>query len=501
MTQVTLGEYRMLPIKHFKNPLGKGGDVHPTAEFDAKLTLSRSMPRIIIAGTQSGTGKTCLSLALVASLKRRGLRIQTFKIGPDFLDPSYLTVASGRPCYNLDGWMTRKEYVLGLFGRTTKDADIAVIEGVMGLFDGSDPGNSEGSTAEMARWLDAPVLLVVNVHGMARSLSAVVKGCVEFEGDLKIAGIIANHSGSDHHKDWLIQSLKSSSLPPLLGAIPRGAFPTLPSRHLGLITADSQNLPPKILEELAVVLEQHISVDAILRIAKNAPPLSFTEPDREVRPRSKRVSIGVACDRAFHFYYPDNLDELNLRGCDLILFSPLQDRKLPEEMDALYFGGGYPEEYAETLAENREIQEAVRQFARRGLPLYAECGGLMYLTQGIETTQGKRYPMVGLLPVWSRMLNRLKSLGYVEVTLTHNSLWGERGAVLRGHEFHYSELAGPPQDNPLWTPVYRIKRRRSEKIFAEGFQQKNILASYVHLHWASQPQTIQTFVNHCGAEL
>jgi cobyrinic acid a,c-diamide synthase len=462
--------------------------------------MSQAMPRIIIAGTQSGTGKTSLSLALVASLKRRGLRVQTFKIGPDFLDPSYLTLASGRPCYNLDGWMTRKEYVLELFSRTTNDADIAVIEGVMGLFDGSDPGNSEGSTAEMARWLDAPVLLVVNVHGMARSLSAIVKGYVEFEWDLNIAGVIANHSGSDHHKDWLTQSLKSASLPPLLGAIPRGALPTLPSRHLGLITADPQNLPPRILEELADVLEQNLSVDTVTQIARNASPLSITEPGLEVKPRPKRVSIGVAYDRAFHFYYPDNLDEIKLRGCDLILFSPLQDRNLPKDVDALYFGGGYPEEYAETLAKNWEMQEAVRQFAKRGLPLYAECGGLMYLTQGIETTQGKRYPMVGLLPVWSRMLPRLKSLGYVEVTLTNNSLWGERGAVLRGHEFHYSELAETVQNDPLWTTVYRMKRRRSEEIFTEGFQQNNVLASYVHLHWASQPRNVETFINQCGAD-
>jgi cobyrinic acid a,c-diamide synthase len=397
--------------------------------------------------------------------------------------------------------MTRKEYVLELFSRAAKDADIAVIEGVMGLFDGSDPESSEGSTAEMARWLDTPVLLVVNVHGMARSLSAVVKGCVEFERGLKIAGVIANHGGSDHHKDWLTQSLKSASLPPLLGAIPRGSFPTLPSRHLGLITADSRNLPPKILEVLADVLEKNLSADTVLEIAKNASPLSIPGPGREANPRPKRVSIGVAYDRAFHFYYPDNMDELKLRGGDLIFFSPLQDTKLPEGIDALYFGGGYPEEYAETLSENGEMQEAVRQFAGKGRPLYAECGGLMYLTQGIETIRGERYPMVGLLPIWSRMLNRLKSLGYVEVTLTNNSLWGERAAVLRGHEFHYSELIGPPLDDPRWTQVYRIKRRRSEKILTEGFQNNNVLASYIHLHWASQPRNVETFVNQCAEGL
>ncbi len=461
--------------------------------------MNRSIPRIIIAGTQSGTGKTTLSLALVAALRRRGLRVQTFKIGPDFLDPSYLALASERPCYNLDGWMTRREYVLGLFRRSTKDADIAVIEGVMGLFDGSDPGSSEGSTAEIARWLDAPVLLAVNVHGMARSLCAVVKGYAEFETDLKVAGILANHSGSDRHRDWLSQSLGNASLPPLLGAIPRGAFPALPSRHLGLVTADRQHLPARILENLADTLEQHVSVDTVLQTAGNALPLPITEPGRAAKSCPKRVSIGVAYDRAFHFYYPDNLDALKVRGCDLIFFSPLQDRKLPEGIDALYFGGGYPEEYAGLLAENREMQEAVRQFAGKGLPLYAECGGLMYLTRGIETIRGERYPMVGLLPVWSRMLDRLKSLGYVEVTLTDNSLWGEKGALLRGHECHYSELIEPLSDDSRWTPVYGIKRRGSERIFPEGFQQDNVLASYVHLHWASQPRNVETFISLCAA--
>jgi cobyrinic acid a,c-diamide synthase len=462
--------------------------------------LSRSIPRIVIAGTQSGTGKTSLALALTASLKRRGLKIQTFKVGPDFLDPSYLTVASGRPCYNLDGWMTRKEYVLELFHRTTEDTDMAVIEGVMGLFDGSDPATSEGSTAEMACWLDAPVLLVVNVHGMARSLAAIVKGCVEFERNLRIVGIVANHSGSDHHKEWLAQSLESAFLPPLLGAIPRGTLPTLPSRHLGLITADSQNLSPKILDELADGLEKCISVDAIVQKARNALPLSIPGPTLEAKPRRKRVSVGMAYDKAFHFYYPDNLDEFTFQGCDLVRFSPLEDRELPKDLNGLYLGGGYPEEYAEALANNLEMLEAIRQFARKGLPVYAECGGLMYLTRGIETARGKRYSMVGLLPVWSRMLDCLKSLGYVEVTLTEDSLWGERGAVFRGHEFHYSELMGDPLEDGLWTSVYRLRHRRPKTLAAEGFQQGHVLATYIHLHWASLPETVGTFINHCGAE-
>lgn len=454
------------------------------------------MPRIVIAGTQSGTGKTTFTLALVATLKQRGLRVQTFKVGPDFLDPTYLTLASGRPCYNLDGYMTSRDYVLGLFDRTTKDADMAVIEGVMGLFDSSDPSTSEGSTGEIAKWLRAPVLLVVNVHGMGRSLAALVEGFVQFDRDLRISGIIANQSGSERHREWLARSLEEVSLPPLLGAIPRGAFPTLPSRHLGLVTASSQNLTPKVLDELAEVLHRSVSLNKIEEIMRSVPPLLTPEPVTKAKPVSKRVMIGLALDRAFHFYYQDNLKELESRGCQWLPFSPLEDRQLPEGLHGLYFGGGYPEEYAEALADNKEMREAILQFASKNRPIYAECGGLMYLSSGIESLEGKKYPMVGLLPVWTRMLDRLKSLGYVEVTLMENSLWGKRASVLRGHEFHYSELTSTLLDHP-WRPVYQIRRRRLNQLEYEGYQTGKILASYVHLHWASQPQAMETFLRQC----
>jgi cobyrinic acid a,c-diamide synthase len=457
------------------------------------------MPRIVIAATQSGTGKTSVALALVASLQRRGLRVQTFKVGPDFLDPSYLSLASGRPCYNLDGWMTGKEYVSGLFDRAARDADVAVIEGVMGLFDGADPAHPEGSTAEIASWLDAPVLLVVNVHGMARSLAPLVKGFVEFEPDLKIAGIIANHSGSNRHASWLSRSLESSSLPPLLGAVPRGALPTLPSRHLGLVTADSRNLSRELLQQMADFFERQMPLDRILQTARSARPLfsSYSAPETDFPER--RTVIGLAYDRAFHFYYPDNLEALTSRGCEIVRFSPLEDKNLPDGLEGLYIGGGYPEEYAEVLSENRAMLESIRHFAATGLPIYAECGGLMYLTRGIEARNGKRYSMAGILPAWSRMLPHLKSLGYVEVTLSENSLWGGPGAVLRGHEFHYSELAEGNWSESPWTPVYRLKCRQSEAIRFEGFQRGKMLASYVHLHWAAQPTAVQTLINSYGA--
>jgi len=232
-----------------------------------------SCSRIVIAATGSGVGKTSIAIALIRSLRRRGLRVQTFKVGPDFLDPTHLALVSARPCYNLDGWMCGKDYVLDLFQRKTADADIAVIEGVMGLFDGASPENSEGSTAEIARWLKAPVLLATGAHGVARSMAATVKGFTMFESSLTVSGVIANHCGSDRQAAWLAASLVAAALPPLLGAIPHGALPDLPSRHLGLVTANHQSLSATILDAFAGALEQHVRIDEIIRLAQSAPAL------------------------------------------------------------------------------------------------------------------------------------------------------------------------------------------------------------------------------------
>ncbi len=450
---------------------------------------------MVIAGTNSGVGKTSVTLALVTALRKRGLKVQTFKVGPDFLDPSYLRQASGRPCYNLDGWMSSQAYVEALFERITQDADMAVIEGVMGLFDGADPKSSEGSTAEIARWLEAPVFLIVNVHGQARSLAPLVQGFSQFESGVRIEGVIANQCGSDRHEDWLKASLEAADLPPLLGAIPRGAFPTLPSRHLGLVTADAHNLSPAILDHLASVFEKQISVETLIQRARRSPARTSSEIDPFEETSNKKVRLGYAWDEAFHFYYPDNLDLLKARGAELVPFSPLRDRHLPHGLDGLYFGGGYPEEYARTLSENQSFMEDIRALAASARPIYGECGGLMYLSQGIETVDDGRKPLVGLLPVWTRMRGSLKTLGYVEVRLEKDSFFGIGGTIIRGHEFHYSELMTDPCGHPQWQAVYQVRRRRSEKMFFEGFQKGPILASYVHLHWAGRPAVVESFIN------
>lgn len=448
----------------------------------------------MIAGTGSGVGKTSITLGLIAALRQRGLVVQSFKVGPDFLDPTWHSLASSRPCYNLDGWMCGEQYVRNLFAEKTADADIAIVEGVMGLFDGADPASSVGSSAEIARWLGLPVLLVVNSHGVARTLAATVKGFCSFEEGVRISGVIANQAGSARHVNWLTESLQSAALPPLVGALPRNGLPTLPSRHLGLVTAGSATVTPELLQELADRVEQQLQLDTILELATTAPQ---PEPAPINRPVSAApaVRIGIAWDDAFHFYYPDNLEALAAQGAELVRFSPLQDRCLPHTLDGIYLGGGYPEEQAARLEANNGMLTEIRTFIASGRPVYAECGGLMYLSSGIELLDGKRHAMAGILPFWTRMLPKRKALGYVEVTLARTTLLGTAGQTLRGHEFHYSELI----EEPVATEArpYLVRKRRVAQTIQDGYQQGNLLASYLHLQFAAHPECAAAFVQTC----
>ena len=453
--------------------------------------------RIIIAGTGSGVGKTSLSLALVRALTRRGLRVQTFKVGPDFLDPTYLALASGRTCYNLDSWMCGKDYVQQVFQRASAQADIAVIEGVMGLFDGASPDTSTGSTAEIAKWLNAPVLLVVDAKGAARSVGAVIKGFDTFEPDIHIAGVIANRVGSARHSHWLAETISSAKLPPLLGCIPINSLPSLPSRHLGLVTANAETLSPTLLDALADALEKHINIEAILKLAHSAPPLPTVAAAAPVIVSTDTchpVTIGIASDAAFHFYYPDNLECLAAHGARLVHFSPLKDHQLPESLDALYLGGGYPEEFAETLARNVGMMDSIRKFSDARGTISAECGGLMMLSHSIETLDGSIHPMADLLPFRTRMCTKRQSLGYTEVVLNGDTMWGTNGSRLRGHEFHYSEIVESTADAD-WKPAYQVHYRRESKPILSGVQRGRILAGYVHLHFAAHPDAVRSFLN------
>ncbi len=449
-------------------------------------------PRIVIAATSSGAGKTSISLGLTRALTRRGLKVQTFKVGPDFLDPTYLSMASERTCYNLDSWMMGKDYLPRLFARTTQNADIAIIEGVMGLYDGASPTSLEGSTAEVADILNAPTALIANARGLSRSFAAMVKGFTCLEDHIKISAVIANRCGSDRHKQWLGESLAAAKLPEMIGAIERQSFPELPSRHLGLVAADSETLKTEVIDMLADICEQNIDIETLIKIASKAKDIEVN--NEEATTPVKYMRLGIARDSAFHFYYQDNLEALERHGCELVEFSPVNDCSLPDDLDGLYIGGGYPEEFAEALSINKKMHDSIAGFADSNKPIYAECGGLMYLGRKLTTANAKEYPMVGLLDISTKMLDHFKTLGYVQVDLTQDSLWGTKHTTIRGHEFHYSEISEDFENSPGLQKTYSVKRRSGSESSKEGFQKQNILASYTHLHFASRPETVKQFV-------
>ncbi|MBI5637184.1 MAG: cobyrinate a,c-diamide synthase [Nitrospinae bacterium] len=456
--------------------------------------MTGACPAIVVAGAASGVGKTSVTLGLAAALARRGMRVRTFKVGPDFLDPGYLALASGRTSYNLDTWMCGADYAKGLYARKTADADIAVVEGVMGMYDGADAAHSLGSTADVAALLGAPVLLVVNARGAARSLAAVVKGFCEFERGALIAGVAANFCGGERHAGILRDALASVNLPPLMAAIPKGALPELTSRHLGLVSADARTLTAQTIQQLADAMEAHADIDALIVAAASTV---MRKAETAPAPATPKARIGLAMDEAFHFYYHDSLEALERAGAELVRFSPVRDAALPEGLDGLYLGGGYPEEHAPAISQNAGMIRSIVEFAGVGRPVYAECGGLIYLSRGVEAVDGARYPFAGILPVWARMRNSYKSLGYAEAVFTRDTLLGKTGESVKGHMFHYSELVDDPLGCEGWSAAYTVRRKGVET--PEGLSVKNVLATYLHAHLASHPRAAESFVNRCRA--
>ncbi len=447
---------------------------------------------LVIAGTQSGVGKTTVTLGLLYALRRRGLMVQPFKVGPDFIDPGHHTQAAGRLSRNLDGWMLTQDANLALFRRHAGQAQVAVVEGVMGLFDGYDGLSDAGSTAQMAKWLGLPVLLVVDARAMARSAAALVHGFATFDRDLTLAGVVFNRIGGAAHLNYLEQALSQLDGVKCLGGLPREAHLAIPERHLGLTTAEDHPLEKEHLEHLADFLEEHLDLDGLLA---SLPVLALPQevPEEAVAPT---VRLGVARDRAFCFYYPENLEWLEHFGAELVPFSPLTDRELPANLHGLYLGGGYPELFAAQLAANEGLKRDLKVRAAAGLPIYAECGGLMYLSQEIRDLEGHHYPMAGLLPLKVRMLKRLRALGYREITLTAAGLLGPAGTRARGHEFHYSEIAAETGDLDR---LYHLTARQGAEAPAEGYSNNHVLASYVHLHFGSNPEVARNLVEHCRA--
>jgi len=449
------------------------------------------IPRLVIAGTSSNVGKTTVMVGLVRALRARGLRVAVFKCGPDYLDPTYHVRAADAPCHNLDGWMMGRDAVLSTFTRASQGADIALLEGVMGLFDGASPTSDEGSTAEIAKWLQAPVLLVCDTGGMARSLAALARGFSTFDAELQIAGLICNRIGSRGHLDLLRKA--TGGLPPVMGGLPKEAALVFADRHLGLHGADRATVPEDVFVAWGDRVSEWCDVEAIVALARAAPALPDIPAMERIVGEGTRCKIGLAFDEAFHFYYDDNLRRLESLGAELVRFSPIRDAHLPD-VDGLYFGGGYPEVHAEVLSRNSSMRNDVAAFAEAQGPIYGECGGLMYLSSGIRTVDGVLHAMVGLIPGEAEMRDRLQALGYVEVETQDATMFGPSGLRFRGHQFRYSDFRLPAEVEC----VYSVRRRRGGELFQEGYRQGSTLASYVHAHWASNPLLAQGFVQACA---
>ena len=455
---------------------------------------------LVIAGERSGVGKTTVTLALLAALRQQQDTVQSFKVGPDYIDPMFHRYVTERSCYNLDPVLTSEAYIRECYDRHTQTAAYALVEGVMGLFDGASGEDDWASTAHIARLLDLPVLLVLDCSSLSRSVAAIAHGFRTFDPRLKLAGVVLNRVGGDRHLDLLKTALASIAVP-ILGVLPRQDRIAIPDRHLGLVpTAELPELNAIIhrLAELGRACFDWERLQPLLAGAKGAGGARGKGGGQVQNPKSKiqnpksKIRLAIACDRAFNFYYPDNLLLLERWGAELIFWSPLEERGLPEDIQGLYFGGGFPEVFAEELAGNQRVVRQVRSAIRAGTPTYAECGGLMYLSQQIIDFSGRAWPMVGILPCQVKMGEQL-TLGYRQATVLRNSPLISAGETVWGHEFHRSSLSIPPQK-----PLYQIQGYGPNRAKAnEGWRVYQVHASYVHLHWGANPDRPQRFIAAC----
>jgi cobyrinic acid a,c-diamide synthase len=440
--------------------------------------IDRKPHGLILAGMQSGAGKTAVTCMILAALSERGLAFQPFKVGPDFIDPGYHTRVVGVPSRNLDFWLMKDA---GIVDETTTHGAgrISIVEGVMGLFDGSDAKSDEGSTMAVARLLDWPVLLVIPSAKAGRSMAAALRGFIDEAGSGVIAGVILNGVSSGGHADYLREAIAPLKLP-ILGAIPVCPELSWPERHLGLQANQERGFPGRM--ELAKLADRYLDLSAILALVE---PAQSCQPGWD--PPAKRVRIGLARDKAFHFYYQANLDFLQHNGAELVEFSPLHDTKLPPDLDGLIIGGGFPEVFADELSQNQMIRSEVYSAIADGLACYAECGGLMWLAEEIVSKSGEHFPMVGVIPGAVEMTTGLQQFGYCECS----ELGIAQSEIFRGHEFHHSRWTAEPQLGNLW----RVRRKRIGSTRREGFQKSNLHASYVHLYFPGSQPVLRSLVN------
>ncbi len=459
-------------------------------------------PGLLIAGTNSGCGKTTVTLALMEAFRRKGIKVRPFKVGPDFIDPGLHRLILGVSSHNLDTWMLPPDRVKQLYVSASKGFDLSIVEGVMGLYDGASGSNEEGSSAQIAKLLGLKVLLIVNAKSMARSVSALIKGFLEFDPSLDFLGVILNNVGSKNHQELLDEALRSLSID-FVGFLNRNPDITIPSRHLGLITAEESPINKEFRDKLFKWISEGINLDNLYEKLKtksykayNSSSLEKSDyPYRKCKIKKKKV-LAVSWDRAFCFLYQVNLDLLRRFGVRIEFFSPLEDKSLPSNTTGIYLCGGYPELYAKRLSENRSILSEIKNFIEDNKVLYAECGGMLYLSKGIKLER-ESIKLLGVFPFWVKLSKRLVALGYREVRFLVDCFLAKRGSVIRGHEFHYSYLEMTDLEEVKHKEIintYEVFNRKGEKVNTQGFLYKNCLASYVHLHFLNNPQLCENFV-------
>ncbi|AOT72377.1 cobyrinate a,c-diamide synthase [Geosporobacter ferrireducens] len=453
-------------------------------------------PRFVLAGTQSGVGKTTISIGIMAALKKKGYRVQAFKVGPDYIDPAFHSFVTGNASRNLDGWMLEEAVVRELFVKNAYGKDIAVIEGVMGLYDGFGIEKDQGSTAHISKILNAPVILIINGNGMSASAAAQVLGYKAFDPDVNIQGVIINNLSGEKHYELLKAAIERYTGIPCLGYMKNNSAIQLKSRHLGLIpSVEVEDLRKKI-DEIGDMVGETIDLDRLMETSKNTKSLQSVQYFSKENAAIDQVHIGVALDKAFNFYYKDNLDLLEELGAKLIYFSPLEDEKLPENIHGLYFGGGFPEVFADQLEKNFTMRQDIKNLVDLGIPTYAECGGLMYLTEAITTLEGKRHEMVGIFEAETTMTNRLQRFGYVEVNIEKPCVISHIPVRVKGHEFHRSIITSPQNADYGYQVV---KKRSGEPVNSWhcGLLKQNVLAGYAHIHFYNHKELAKDFIENC----
>jgi len=450
------------------------------------------MNRLMIAGTRSGVGKTTVAMGLMASLSKR-MVVQPYKVGPDYIDPAFHTFITGRDSRNLDSYMMSDTMTKYLFTKNMLDADIGILEGVMGLFDGAEIGSEIGTSASIGKKLQVPVILVVDGSKVGGSIAATVQGFNNFDSELKIAGVIFNRVGSQHHYELLKEAVEVATDVVPCGYLLKSSTITLPERHLGLVPAGELNRLSSIFDQLAEQIEKTVDIEALLEIAQTESKLELMEPFE--KRNTEPLRIGIAKDAAFNFYYQDALDLLEkYEAVTWVPFSPLKDSCLPEDLQGIYLGGGFPEVFSKELALNKAFKTDLLEKLESGMPYIAECGGLMYLCEALIDLEGQSHAMLGWLKGTTQMKQRLQRFGYSQVTTTGPTVFGEEGQCIKVHEFHHSEAK---IDEATSYKVEKIKKGQVVKKWRCGYQKKNGVAAYAHMHFASNMDFARGFVDTC----